>query len=105
VLPHEILQGPNYQLAERVPVQEYHYVFTSRSDFGEITAHGRPMLGLRLRELQSIAAAQKLGKYRLIVDGVLTPLKNAEKGLDLLLHEPFESIEHAPEGLGLMVDQ
>jgi hypothetical protein len=105
VLPQEILQGSNYRLAERVPVQEYHYVFTVRSDFGEITAHGRPMLGLRLRELHSIAAAQKLDKYQLIVEGILTPLKNTGKGLDLLLHEPLESLERTPEGLGLMVDQ
>lgn len=105
VLPEEILQGSNYRLAERVPVQEYHYVFTVRSDFGEITAHGRPMLGLRLRELHSIAAARKLDKYQLIVEGILTPLKNTGKGLDLLLHEPLESLERTPEGLGLMVDQ
>ncbi len=105
VLPQEILQGANYRIAERVAVEEYHYVFTIRSDFGEITAQGRPMLGLRLRELQSIAAAQKLDKYQLVVEGILTPLKNTGKGLDLLLHEPFESIEHAPEGLGLLVDQ
>ncbi len=26
VLPEEILQGSNYRLAERVPVQEYQYV-------------------------------------------------------------------------------
>ena len=41
VLPEEILQGSNYRLAERVPVQEYQYVFTIRSDFGTITTPRR----------------------------------------------------------------
>ena len=105
VLPKEMLRGSNYRLAERVPVQEYQYVFTVRSDFGTITAQGRPMLGLRLRELKSIEAARKLSKYPLIVDGILTPLKETEKGLDLIINEPFESIERVPQGLDRMVDQ
>ncbi len=105
VLPAEILQGYNYRLAERVAVQEYHYVFTIQSDFGEITAQGRPMLGLRLRELKSIEAAKRLGNYQLIVEGILTPLRDTGKGLALLINEPFESVERIPQGLGLMVDQ
>ncbi|MHC4228369.1 MAG: hypothetical protein ACYSW0_13170 [Planctomycetota bacterium] len=105
VLPEEILRGANYQLAERVRVQEYQYVFTVRTDYGVITARGRHMLGLRLRELKSIEAAKKLSKYPLIVDGILTPLRDTEKGLDIIINEPFESIERAPEGLELMVDQ
>ncbi len=105
VLPKEILQGSNYGLAQRVPVQEYQYVFTVRSDFGAITARGRHMLGLRLRELKSIEAATKLSKYPLIVEGILTPLRDTEKGLDLIINEPIESIERFPEGLDLMVDQ
>jgi hypothetical protein len=105
LLPNEILRGSNYQLAERVPVQEYQYVFTIKSDFGEITAKGRHMLRLRLRELKSIEAARKLSKYPLIVEGVLTPLRDTEKGLDLIINEPFESIDRAQEGLELMVDQ
>ncbi len=105
VLPTEVLQGSNYRLAEHVPVQEYHYVFTIQSDFAEITAQGRPMLGLRLRELKSIEAARKVGKYQLIVEGILAPLRDTGKGLELIINEPVESVERIPEGLGLMVDQ
>lgn len=105
VLPNEIIRGSNYRLAERVPVQEYQYVFTIRSDFGEITAHGRHMLGLRLRELKSIKAARELSKDPLIVDGILAPLRDTEKGLELIINEPLESLERAPEGIDLMVNQ
>ena len=105
VLPKEIHRGSNYRLSERVQVQEYQYVFTVMSDFGEITARGRHMLGLRLHELKSIEAAQKLSKYPRIVDGILTPLRDTEKGLDIIINEPFESLERAQKGFGLMVDQ
>jgi hypothetical protein len=105
VLPNEVLRGSNYRLAESVPVEEYQYVFTVRSDFGTITAHGRHMLSLRLGELKSVENATKLSKYPLVVDGILTPLVDSEKGLDLIINEPFKSIERAPEGLELMVDQ
>jgi len=105
VLPTEILQGSNYRLAERAAVQEYHYVFTIQSDFGAITAQGRPMLGLRLSELKSIEAAGKVDRYQRVVDGILAPLKDTGKGLELLVTEPLESIERTPEGLGLMIGQ
>ena len=106
VLDKEILRGSNYRLSERVQVQEYQYVFTVMSDFGEITARGRHMLGLRLQELKSIEAAQKLSKHPRIVDGILSPLRDTRKGLDIIINEPLvESIERAEKGFGLMVDQ
>ena len=105
VLPEETLRGSNYELSERVPVQEYQYVFTLTTDYGVITAQGRHMLGLRLRELKSIEAAKTVSKYPLVVDGILTPLRDTEKGLDLIINEPLESIERVPKGLELMVDQ
>jgi len=105
VLPKETLRGSNYQLGEQVPVQEYQYVFTVRTDYGIITARGQQMLGLRLRELKSIEAAQKASRYPRIVDGILTPLRDTEKGLDLIINEPLESIERIPKGLERMVDQ
>lgn len=63
------------------------------------------MLGLRLRELKTIETARKLSKYPLVVEGILSPLRSMEKGLDLIINEPFESIERVPEGLDLMMDQ
>jgi hypothetical protein len=105
ILPKETLRGPNYQIAEHVPVEEYQYVFTVMSDFGKITAQGRHMLVLRLRELKSIEAAQKLSKDPHFVDGILAPLKDTEKGLKLIITEPLETLERAPKGFDLMVNQ
>jgi hypothetical protein len=105
ILPEEVLKGSNYWIAAGVPVEEYQYVFTVDSDFGTITARGRQMLGLRLGELKSIEAARQLSRDPVLVDGILTPLKDTQKGLELILNEPFESLDRTPEGLKLMASQ
>jgi len=105
ILPKEALQGSNYRIADRVFVEEYEYVFTIKSDFGEFTAQGTDMLDLRLRELRSVEAAQELSKAPKVVDGILGPLKDTEKGLGLLVTEPLESLGRVPKGFGLMVNQ
>ncbi|MHC4165926.1 MAG: hypothetical protein ACYSWQ_03105 [Planctomycetota bacterium] len=105
VLPKEILQGPSYRITGRVEVEEYKYVFKVKSDFGEFTARGRDMLGLRLRELKSIEAAKVLAKDPHAVDGILAPLKDTGKGLGLLITEPLETLGRVPKGFGLMVNQ
>ncbi|UCG12516.1 MAG: hypothetical protein JSU72_18835 [Deltaproteobacteria bacterium] len=105
LLPKEVLRGSNYRIAERVPVEEYQYVFTVKSDFGVITARGRDMLDLRLRELKSIEAAQELSTKPHVVDGILEPLKSTGKGLELLITEPLESLGRVPKGFGLMANQ
>jgi hypothetical protein len=105
VLPKEALKGAHYRINDRVLVEEYQYVFTVKSDFGEFTVHGRPMLDLRLRELKSIEAAQELSKDPKVVKGILDPLKDTGKGLGLLFTEPLESLGRIPKGFELMADQ
>ncbi len=105
VIPPQLIRGSNYRIAERVPVEEYSYVFTVKSDFGDIIARGRDMLDLRLRELQSIESAKKLSKDPHAVNGILDPLKDTGKGFVLILTEPLESLKRAPRGFKRMVNQ
>jgi hypothetical protein len=105
VLPKHVLRGSNYRIADDVPVEEYQYVFTVQTDFGEFTACGRDMLNLRLRELKSIEAARELSEDPKVVDGILAPLEDTGKGLGLLVTEPLESLGRAPKGFELMVNQ
>jgi hypothetical protein len=105
VLPKEILQGCNYRITDGVTVEEYKYVFKVESDFGGFTARGRDMLDLRLRELKSIEAAKVLAKDPHAVNGILAPLEDTGKGLNLLLTQPLEVLGRAPKGFGLMVNQ
>lgn len=105
VIPRHLIRGSNYRIAQRVPVEEYEYIFSIKSDFGDIEARGRDMLDLRLRELKSIESAQKLSKNPKVVEGVLDPLKDTGKGFMLILTEPIESLKRAPRGFGRMVNQ
>ena len=34
VIPAQLIRGANYRIDKRVPVEEYSYVFTIKSDFG-----------------------------------------------------------------------
>jgi hypothetical protein len=105
ILPKEALKGSNYRVARRVPVEEYQYVFTVNSDFGKFSAQGRDMLDLRLRELKAIEEAQRLSTDPHFVNGVLEPLKDTGKGLEIFVGEPLESLGRIPKGFGLMANQ
>ena len=105
ILAAESLTGPNYWVNSRVTVEEYQYVFTVKSEFGEFTAKGLDMLDLRLRELRSIDAAKRLAKDQHFVEGLVKPLKNTVEGGKLILTQPLESLGRAPKGFGLMINQ
>ncbi len=105
VIPPELVRGSNYRIAERVPVEEYAYVFTIESDFGDIMAQGRDMLDLRLRELKSIESAREFSRDPHVVNGVLDPLKDTGKGFVLIVTEPLASLKRAPRGFSRMVSQ
>jgi hypothetical protein len=60
LLPPELLQGPHYTLGEKVYTDGYTHVFTIVSDFGVLHARGDDMLGVRLREVQAIAAMREM---------------------------------------------
>ena len=105
ILPKEVVKGSNYRISRKVTVEEYQYVFEVASDFGKFDAHGRDMLDLRLRELKAIEEAEKLSSDPHFVNGVLAPLKDTGKGLEIFVDEPLESIGRIPKGFGLMAAQ
>ncbi|UCD51388.1 MAG: hypothetical protein JSW27_01910, partial [Phycisphaerales bacterium] len=105
ILPREAIEGPNYGIADAVSVEAYQYVFTVDSGFGQLTAKGRDVLNLRLRELKSIDAAKKLAKDPLLVNGILGPLENTARGAELFISQPLETLGRVPKGFGLMVSQ
>lgn len=105
IVPKEVVKGANYRISRQVTVEEYQYVFEVESDFGKFSANGRDMLDLRLRELKAIEEAEKLSSDPHLVNGVLAPLKDTGKGLEIFVDEPLESIGRLPKGFGLMASQ
>jgi len=54
ILPQHVLSGPNHEVIEFVPVELDRCHFTVRTEWGQFTAIGKPMLELRLREIAAI---------------------------------------------------
>ena len=102
VLSEEIIQGPDYVIAQDVPVREYKYLFTIRTAYGEIHALGRNMLEQRLRELYAIEHARKLVRDPQLINGVVETLKQTPKGVKVVLTDPGGTILRAPRGLQRM---
>lgn len=105
VIPAQLVRGTNYRIDARVPVEEYSYVFTIVSDFGRIQARGRDSLDLRLRELKSIEAAELLSEDPKFVKGILDPVEATGEGVVLVVTEPIEALQRAPQGFARMVNQ
>ena len=103
ILPTGVMEGTNYRIASTVSVEAYQYVFMVESTFGQLTAKGRDVLNLRLRELKSIEAAKKLSKDPHLVNGILEPLENTAKGVELIISEPLETLGRVPKGFKLML--
>jgi len=58
VLPQQLLSGNSHEVVEFVPVEDDRCLFTIRTDWGQITALGKPMLELRLREIAALELAK-----------------------------------------------
>lgn len=102
VLAAEIIQGPDYVIAQDVPVRDYKYVFTLRTPYGEIHAHGRNMLEQRLREMYAIENARKVVRDPQLIKGVAETLKQTPQGVKVILTDPGGTLLRAPKGLQRM---
>ena len=51
VLPKSLLQGPGFVVNETVVIKDNRYLFQVKTDYGDFSALGLPMLELRLREI------------------------------------------------------
>ena len=102
VVAAELIQGPDYVIAQDVPVRDYKYLFTLRTPYGEIQAHGRNMLEQRLREMYAIENARKLVRDPQLVKGVMETLKQTPQGVKVILTDPGGTLLRAPKGLKRM---
>ncbi len=102
VVSAEVLQGPDYVIAQDVPVRDYKYLFTIRTSYGEITALGRNMLEQRLREMHAIESARSLSDDPQLINGFVETLKETPQGVKLLLTDPGGTLLRAPKGFQRM---
>jgi len=102
VLDAEILQGPDYTIAQDVPVRDFKYLFTVRTPYGEFKALGKNMLELRLRELLAIDRARKMMRDPQMFQGVIETVQQTPQGVWTAITDPGGTLLRAPKGLQRM---
>jgi hypothetical protein len=105
IVPWEVLVGPDYRIEEKVPVADYMYLFTIRTNYGVIPARGRDMLALRLQEMAAIQRARRLSEANHIAEGAKESLEKTGQGLNELLMDPGGTILRAPAGFNRMIKE
>lgn len=104
LLHKDLLRGENYDIDETVPVRDYNFLFTLRTDYGTIPALGRNMLELRLREMRAITLAIQHSGDPQFVQGLYNSIRRTPQGAILVLSDPVGTIYRLPEGLKMTVE-
>lgn len=100
LVPREAIKGPNYQLDPETSLLDGRFVFRIRTTWGVLVAHGKPMLVLRLREMDTIERARKMNREPQLIGSFLNTLVDSRKGAELLLTDPVGSVLRVPAGIG-----
>lgn len=102
VLDAEILQGPDYTIAQDVPVRDFKYLFTVRTPYGDFRALGKNMLELRLRELLAISRARKMMRDPQMFKGIMETFRQTPEGVWTAISDPGGTLLRVPKGLQRM---
>lgn len=100
IVPRDLLAGPNYELDEETELEDGRFVFRINTKWGVLTAHGRPMLAVRLREMEAIERARTMNREPQVVGAFLGTLVDTGKGTKILLTDPIGSLRRAPKAIG-----
>ncbi len=103
LLDPNLIRGHGYTIDDQVPVRDDRYVFTLRTGEGPITAHGMPMLQVRLDEMESLRKARKLDEEPQEMEGIKESFKQTGRGFKSLIKDPGETLSNIPKGLGRKV--
>lgn len=98
ILRPDIVRGANYEINEKVTLDRYRFVFDIKTTWGNVEAHGMPMLELRLGEIRAIQRAKIISRDPQFVDGVLHAIKMTPKGALVVISEPVSTVRRFPEG-------
>jgi len=105
VLPADLLQGPNHQVAEEVVDDGYvnHYRVGSR--FGELTAASTAMLRVRILEINAMTAMEQVESTSEFTTSFQASLKRNVQGIENLVTQPGEALQGAVSGVARLFDR
>jgi hypothetical protein len=106
ILEPALFAGPHFTVDPIVRNGGYINHFVIHSDYGDFEAHGRTMLGIRLKEVAALARIQDISKTDVFIRaakdatvGVVTEPVKAARGI---VHDPIGTVTRLPRGIGLL---
>jgi hypothetical protein len=97
--PTELLQGPRFQVDEKVPTDGFLARFTIRSDVGTFEAHGREMLRIRVSELAALEQLDAVSKTETFAKALGTTAMRPVKAAQQLITKPVETAKGFSSGV------
>jgi len=106
ILEPALRAGPHFTVDGTVRNGGYLNHFVIHSAYGDFEAHGRTMLGIRLKEVAALARIQEISKTDVFIRaardatvGVVTEPVKAARGI---VHDPIGTVTRLPRGIGLL---
>jgi hypothetical protein len=107
ILEPALLAGPQFTVDATVRNGGYINHFVIHSDYGDFEAHGRTMLGIRLKEIAALARISEISKTDVFIRaardatvGVVTEPVKAARGIT---RDPIGTVTRLPRGIGLLL--
>jgi hypothetical protein len=97
--PDELLQGPGFQVDDKVPTDGFLGRFTIRSDVGTFEAHGREMLRIRVAELGAIKQLESVSKTETFAKALGSTALRPVKAVGQIVTHPVETAKGLPSGV------
>jgi hypothetical protein len=99
-LPGVPLRGADYSIGERVPVENFQYVFILNTKWGPFRVKGSDLMGVRLREIMATGKLEEVNGAETAVESAgataLRPLSTAKD----LVTQPAQTIGDTFRGVG-----
>ncbi|MEG6507426.1 hypothetical protein V6C03_00400 [Methyloligella sp. 2.7D] len=99
VVPRELLSSPYYEIADRVTLRDYQYVFSLQTRWGRFEVQGTELLRLRAKEMAATAQLEKVSGEETTLEAAsrtaLRPLSTVRG----LLTDPEETISNTVKGV------
>ncbi len=89
-------KGPHFQVKEEVPTPGYFHEFAITSEYGDLSAEGRTLLQVRLREIEALGNLDDVSKSEVFVKAAGTSVLNVGKGVASVVKDP----EATAKGIG-----
>ena len=104
VAPPELLSGAGFSVDSDAPVRDYNCVFTVRTEYGPMKAHGVQMLRLRVAEMAALDRLLRLARNSNVpVESVASALTGSVRGVVVTLDDPAGTVGHAAEQFSVQI--